>query len=452
MPLPPPSRRRHRVSYETRIVLKAALCVAPALAVTVVLLLTRDANWEVWLTAITVIFLPFPFLAWGLQHWITHPLRVAANVLGAIREGDYTLRSRRESESSGIITELYQEINAIATVMERARFGGMETRAVIDKITENIDIATLIVDANRRVAQANDAARRLIASINQWDADPIGQTVDQLSIAFCLDSSRGDFSRFSYLHADRRFEGRRGLFRMEGERYDLIALTDITRAASEHERESWKRLLRVLGHELNNSIAPIKSLSSTLTKIVQNTKMEEESKTDIIESLEAISSRSDSIIRFMRDYTSLARLPEPSPELIDLAPLLRKACQLYPGIVTLDDGGSSVAVFADSAQLQQSLINLLKNAVEATEARPESVACRYAADASEATIEIIDNGPGVLNPDNLFVPFYTTKENGSGIGLAISRQIVEAVGGRLTLSNRGDAHGCVARIRLPLAP
>ncbi len=390
-------------------------------------------------------------MAWNLQNWITGPLRVAANVISSIREGDFTLRSRRVTEARGTIVELYDEINAIASLMEKSRFTGIETQKVIDKITANIDVATLIVSSDRVVAQANEAARRLISSINHWDVSPNQKTVDELHIPFVLDQSAQDFARFSFVNESRRFEGRRGIFMLDGKRFDLILLTDITRAASEQERESWKRLLRVLGHELNNSLAPITSLAATLSKITKTTDIEAETKTDLLDGLATITSRSQNIVRFMGDYTRLAKLPAPEAAPCQLAPILQNVCQLFGENVAFAKDSATPTVFIDQAQLEQALINLLKNATEASSKKTGSVTCSIEAIAGVALLRIEDDGPGVANPDNLFVPFYTTKDKGSGIGLALSKQIVEAVGGTLTLANRQEQTGCRATIQLDIA-
>ncbi|MDQ8196520.1 ATP-binding protein [Pelagicoccus enzymogenes] len=447
-----PPRTPSRFSYEATIVIRAALCALPATVIAVALLIHSDANWELWVTCLTLILLPFPFMAWSLQNWISSPLRVAANVISSIREGDFTLRSRRISEASGTIVELYEEINAIAALMEKSRLTSIETQKVIDKITANIDVATLIVRSDRVVSQANEAAKRLISSINHWDSIPELKTVDELNISFVLDQSSQDFSRFSFVDQNRRFEGRRGIFILDGERFDLILLTDITRAASEQERDSWKRLLRVLGHELNNSIAPISSLSSTLSKITKTAEIDEETKTDLLDGLETITNRSQNIIRFMADYTRLAKLPEPETVSVALSPLFQKACQLFGETVHFAPSSSNPTVSIDPAQFEQALINLLKNATEASSGAPGSVTCSIEAIAGISLLRIEDDGPGISNPDNLFVPFYTTKAQGSGIGLALSKQIIEAVGGTLTLANRQDRSGCRVTIQLGIAP
>lgn len=377
---------------------------------------------------------------------------MAANVISSIREGDFTLRSRRVTETSGTIVELYNEINSIASIMEKTRFTSIETQKVIDKITANIDVAALIVRPDRVVAQANEAARRLISSINHWDSIPELKTVDELNVSFILDESAQDFSRFSFVNQSRRFEGRRGIFMLDGERFDLILLTDITRAASEQERDSWKRLLRVLGHELNNSIAPISSLSTTLSKITKHAEIDEETKTDLLEGLDTITNRSKNIVRFMGDYTRLAKLPDPEAVPVKLSPLFQTACQLFGDNVSFATSSANPTVSVDPAQFEQALINLLKNATEASSKKPGSVNCSIEAIAGITLIRIEDDGPGIANPDNLFVPFYTTKAKGSGIGLALSKQIVEAVGGTLTLANRQDRPGCKVTIQLDLAP
>lgn len=439
-----------RLSFENSIVVRAALCALPATLIVIIFLISNNADWETWLTCLSVILLPFPFMAWSLQNWITGPLRVATNVMSSIREGDFTLRSRREKELGGTIYELYSEINAIAAIMEKDRISSIETQKLIDKITANIDVATLIVNSKRVVTQANEAARRLISSMNQWEAIPVNKTVDELNFSFILDQSSQDFSRFSFVNEGRRFEGRRGVFMLEGERFDLVLLTDITKAASEQERESWKRLLRVLGHELNNSIAPISSLASTLSKIAKNSEIEEETKTDILDGLSSIANRSSNIVSFMGDYTRLAKLPDPQVKPVALLPLVQKTCQLFEENVTLDPNSPNPTVSIDQAQFEQALVNLLKNATEASSGEPSSVNCSISLRGDSVHLTIVDDGPGISNPDNLFVPFYSTKDKGSGIGLVLSKQIVEAVGGTLYLTNRSKAKGCVATIELNL--
>lgn len=444
------SPKRNRISFEATIVLKAALCILPSFLSTIALLLYFEAEWELWVTCLTLILALFPFMAWNLTEWISSPLRVATNVISSIREGDFTLRSRRSAEDYGTIVELYEEINTIASLMDKRRISSIETQKIIEKITVNIDVATLIVNTERIVTKANTAATRLISSINKTETDPAQRSVDELNISFVLDHSSQDFSRFSYVNEGRRFEGRRGLFMLDGERYDLILLTDITRAANEQERESWKRLLRVLGHELNNSIAPISSLSSTLSKITRNGAIDEETKTDLLDGLESITSRSKNIVSFMSDYTRLAKLPDPHIQPVALAPLVRSTCQLFGAAVTHAPHLPNPTVSIDQSQFEQALVNLLKNAKEASSHQPGSVTCTIQTSDNQATICIEDDGPGIANPDNLFVPFYSTKSQGSGIGLVLSKQIIEAVGGALNLKNREDAPGCRATIQLDI--
>ena len=446
-----PKNPKH-LSFETAIVLRAALCTLPSFLTVLSLLVYFDAEWEMWVTCLSLTIAPFPFMAWNLTHWISSPLRVATNVISSIREGDFTLRGRRTSESYGSIVELYDEINAIAAIMDKERISSIETQKIVEKITVNIDVATLIVNADRVVTRANNAAVQLIASINQSETSPQQKTVDELKVPFILDQSTQDFSRFSYVHEGRRFEGRRGLFMLEGERYDLILLTDITRATNEQERESWKRLLRVLGHELNNSIAPISSLSSTLSKITRNSEIDTETKTDILDGLESITSRSKNIVSFMSDYTRLAKLPEPQVENIPLAPVLQTTCQLFSDVVTLSENLPNPTVSIDRAQFEQALVNLLKNAKEAGSQKPGSIHCSVKEEGGKVTIDIEDDGQGITNPDNLFVPFYTTKTKGSGIGLVLSKQIIESIGGTLSLNNKESSPGCRASIRLKPQP
>jgi two-component system nitrogen regulation sensor histidine kinase NtrY len=209
----------------------------------------------------------------------------------------------------------------------------------------------------------------------------------------------------------------------------------------------------VIGHEINNSLTPIKSLAGTLHDVLRKRAAPQAAapeQQDLLEGLGLIGDRADSLSKFVATYSQLARLPPPSRQKLSLNALLQRLVTLPAFAGAAFAAPVEIEVEADSGQLDQAVINLLKNAIEANGGSAREVQIDLSRTRTAAVIEIRDQGAGIANPDNLFVPFFTTKPGGSGIGLALSRQIVEGHGGTLSLENRSDRSGCVARIVLPI--
>jgi signal transduction histidine kinase len=203
-----------------------------------------------------------------------------------------------------------------------------------------------------------------------------------------------------------------------------------------------------MGHELNNSLTPIKSMATTLqTRLADGTTVDN-LREDITASLGIIASRAEALGRFIAGYTMLARLPAPRRRQVRLRALVERAAAIDTRMAVAVHGkDASIAV--DPDQLEQLIINLVKNAVDA--AGPDGdVGVRWALDDRAVRLEVVDSGPGLSGTDNLFVPFFTTKPGGTGIGLVLCRQIAEAHDGTLILENREGGSGCVARLELPL--
>jgi signal transduction histidine kinase len=244
-----------------------------------------------------------------------------------------------------------------------------------------------------------------------------------------------------------------GTFRQHGLPQRLLVLTDVSRALREEERQAWQRLIRVLGHELNNSLAPIRSLADSLGQLVARQPRPSDWEDDMRRGLAVIAGRSESLSRFLEAYGRLARLPAPQPQRVDLGPLLRRVAGLEQRLPVAVRDGPAVEIQADPVQLEQVVINLLRNAAEASlDAADGRVELGWEAPPGSGQVEvwIDDRGTGLADTGNLFVPFFTTKPQGSGIGLVLSRQIAEAHGGSLVLENRKPGPGCRARLRLPL--
>jgi two-component system, NtrC family, nitrogen regulation sensor histidine kinase NtrY len=263
-----------------------------------------------------------------------------------------------------------------------------------------------------------------------------------------MNAPTGTILAHRFAGASGRWEIRRRAFREGGWPHELLVISDLSRALRDEERQAWRRLVRVIGHELNSSLTPIKAMAATLRQLVNRDPLPQDFRADSAAGLEIIHDRAEALARFMGAYARLARLPQPAPRPIEYAPLVMRIASLHDGRVAVA-GGPTVQVHADADQIEQVLINLLKNAVEAAGESSHVRLAWHTADR-ELVTEIEDDGPGLARTDNLWVPFFTTKPGGTGIGLALSREIVENHGGRIALENRADARGCVARFSLPL--
>jgi nitrogen fixation/metabolism regulation signal transduction histidine kinase len=318
---------------------------------------------------------------------------------------------------------------------------------------EEIDVAIFAFDGNETLRLVNRAAQELIA---QPAERILGRQAAELDLADCL---VGDDTRVltrTFPGGAGRWGMRRTSFREGGLPHKLVVIADLSQPLREEELKAWQRLVRVIGHELNNSLAPIKSIAGSLTTMLRRPSRAEDWESDMLGGLEIIETRAEGLNKFMQSYARLAKLPAPSKHPCDIGPLLRRIVSLeISASVELIDGPELTALL-DAAQIEQVVINLVKNAVEAVPDNGQSGAptccVRVSWRKQPGTLEICveDDGPGIANTQNLFVPFFTTKPSGSGIGLVLCRQIAENHGGALTLENREGAQGCIARLRLPV--
>ncbi|QBB69102.1 histidine kinase [Pseudolysobacter antarcticus] len=439
------SNRSWRWNYESRILLGALFATLPALiALAAALwLATNDV------TRTVAIWGGVAVLTIGLSIVVrrnaVYPLYTLSNLLEALREGDYSLRGSRARRGDAI-GEVVLEINALAQTLREQRLAVEEKSALLAKVIATLDIAVLAFDADGHIKLANPAAERLLAAnANELAA----QTALSLGLQDCLAITDVRVLERSFASGSGRWEVRHARFRENSRSHDLLVISDLSRALREEERLAWQRLLRVLGHELNNSLAPIRSMAGTLSKLTDREPLPDDWREDVQGGLRVIGARAEALARFMARYTQLARLPPPSPRAIEFGALAHRAALLEQRVVVSIDAGPALQLDVDPDQIEQALINLIKNAADAALDGGARVSLRWRRNDAELHIEVIDDGPGLPPSENLFVPFFTTKPDGSGIGLVLARQIIEAHGGTLTLENRHDARGCIARLHLP---
>lgn len=429
--------------FETRILLLALAVGAPGLILTFVLLWSSSWAPPLALGAAVVIVALWWAVALELRERVVRPISTLANLLGAVREGDFSLRARLP-EQVDALGQVMHEVNAVAETLRQQRLGAVEATALLHRVMEEVDVAVFAFDDQERLRLVNRAGARLLGEPNERLLD---REAASLGLSGLL-RAREHIVTHTFPGGSGRWEIRHSVFREQGLPHRLLVMTDLSEALREEERQAWRRLLRVLGHELNNSLAPIRSMASTLAVLLE--KQPEDWQEDMRSGLGIIGDRSDALIRFLAAYSRLAKLPPPHPEPLDLPALIRRTAALERRLPVFVERGPEVTVRADADQLEQLLINLIRNAVDAAleTGGMVGVGWREAGPCIEVRVE--DEGPGISNPENLFVPFYTTKPEGSGIGLALSRQIAEAHGGTLALENRKEGRGCEALLRLPV--
>lgn len=435
-------------TYEERLLRLAGMIAAPALLLAGVLLAVSPWPWQVKL--------PLGALALGatiaavihLRRRAVWPLRTVANLLGALREGDFSTRLRGDQQEDAL-GELMFEANALAGLLYRQRLEALEASGLRDAVMAEIEVAILVFDPQSRLVLANRAAENLLG---RPAGSLLGATAAELELEGFLDGERSRTFSHDFPGGGGRFALRRALVRSGGQPHPLLAIANLSSALRAEESQAWQRLIRVLGHELNNSLTPIKSIAGSLARTAGQPAPSAEARADLVHGLQLIEERAASLARFLEGYTRLARLPPPKPRKVEIGKLALAIAAGEARVPVIVRGGPEQTLEADPDQLHQLLQNLLSNAAEATLEKPGAAPVEIAwhLEGNELLLEVIDDGPGIANPANLFVPFFTTKTGGSGIGLALCRQIAEGHGGRLSLA-RGEKGGCIAELRLPLA-
>jgi PAS domain S-box-containing protein len=442
------------LAYERRIQLLALAAGFPGSLIALILLWHGNySSGAVWTLAFLILSLWLGF-AFSLRNRVVFSLQTLSNLLAALREEDFSLRARG-GRSDDAMGEVILEVNALSEVLREQRLGAMEANALLRTVMEEIDLAVFTFDNNGKLRLVNRAGERLLG---RPEERLLGFTAQELGLGTCLEGEAAHTMELAFPGGSGRWGLRRGTFRQGGLPHQLVVLSDLSRTLRDEERKAWQRLIRVLGHELNNSLAPIQSvaqgLESGLSSAAKSAELQGEASASILDDLRQglgiIRSRTEALGRFMAAYAQLARLPQPKMVPVHVTEWICRTSKLETRVKVSVDKGPDVVISADADQLEQLLINLIRNAADASLEAGGSVKVGWSRQGSQLDVRVIDDGLGLPNTTNLFVPFFTTKPGGSGIGLVLSRQIAEAHGGELTLANRSDARGGEARLRLPI--
>ena len=432
--------------HERRVFRLALVGGLPAVVVSIALLIHGNYTAKVQWTLGVLIIVTWVVVAAMLRERVVRPLQTLSNLLGALREGDYSIRARG-ADRDDPLGLAFLEANILGETLRAQRLGQMEATTLLRTVMEEIDVAVYAFDETRRLRLVNRAGARVL---DQPPERLLGRNAEQLHLDEPLGGETPRAMDMSLPGARGRWEVRRSSFRQDGRPHTLLVLADLSKTLREEELKAWQRLVRVLSHEINNSLAPIKSLAGSLQAVLDRQPRPPDADIDLRRGLAVIGGRADALVRFMSSYARLARLPTPQRQTVQVGAWVRRVAALETRLPVRIAGGPDIEIAADGDQLDQLLINLVRNGVDAALETGGGVTLAWCRHDGMAEVRVEDEGPGIAGGANLFVPFFTTKPEGSGIGLVLSRQIAEAHGGTLSVENRADGRGAFATVRLPL--
>ncbi len=418
---------------------------APAVVAALIYLFKTADTPEVRWTLVVLILGVWWAAAASARQLAMRSLTLLANLLGALREGDYSIRGPGTRPGSSMALVM-REVNDLGSTLQRQRTEAVESSALLTHVMEEIGVAVFTFDPANHVLLVNKAAEELVGG---QAASRVGQPANAIGFDEYLTGEPRRLVDRVFGGKRGRYEVRRAVFYRDGRPHHLVVLSDLSQALREQEQAAWQRIVRVLSHEINNSLTPIKSIAHSLHRIVTRAP-EFPRGAEVQQGLSLIEERSGALGRFLRSYAQLARLPKPNPKPLEIGDLVTRIVDLEKRQRVTVEPSPAIKLVADSDQLEQLLINVLRNAVDAAQETDGRVSIGWKRSGDWFELHIDDEGKGLSDTSNLFVPFFTTKPSGSGIGLALSRQIAEAHGGTMALENRTPKAGCRATLRLPM--
>jgi two-component system nitrogen regulation sensor histidine kinase NtrY len=427
----------------TLLVLVGAL---PAVTVALTLLWAYPRTPEVRWTLVALVIGVWLLAASAARQLAVRSLNLIANLLGAFREGDYSIRGL-SARSGSSMSMVMREVNDLGSTLQRQRTEAVESTALLTHVMEEIGVAVFAFDPTNQLLLVNKAGERMLGKSSD---ELVGSPASGLGFDEYLGGDPRRLIERAFAGRRGRYEVRRAVFYRDGRPHHLIVVADLSQALREEEQAAWQRIVRVLSHEINNSLTPIKSIAHSLKRIVERAP-EFVRNEEVQQGLSLIEERSGALGRFLRAYAQLARLPKPRPKPLRVPELVNRIVELEKRLPVTVHLSPDVRLVADSDQIEQLLINILRNAVDASLETGGHVTIGWKPSGDWLELNVEDEGKGLPDTSNLFVPFFTTKPNGSGIGLALSRQIAEAHGGTISLENRLTTPGCRATLRLPMA-
>lgn len=432
---------KSRLSFEGKLGLAAlAAGLAPSLLCVVLLVVYGASGYAVGIASIVLVIVVGYCVAYIHQR-TAFQLRSISNLLEAMVQGDYSMRGRAGAD--GNLDELIGTINRLANRLSEQKLETRESQLLLELVIAQLDIAILTVDDTDRVALANPAACRLFDA----GGDLVGRNAHDFGLVVPPDGEASGGVELSLGGGKGKFYAFAESFIANQRRQRLVFITDIQTILRDEERRAWQSLIRVLGHEINNSLSPITSISDTLIRICGRG-IDDAGSARLTEGLAVIRERSQALSDFIGRYRLLTKLPTPNRTPTSLRKTVERIAPLFERADIRLTNPVDVFAYVDPEQFEQVLVNLLKNAVEAS-ADGGEIELDWRLERGRLRVAVRDQGCGVADTENLFVPYYSTKQHGSGIGLFLSRQIAFNHAGELQLRNRADRQGAEAILWLP---
>src|SRR5580698_7317322 len=327
----------------------------PAVVTAMAMLWVGDFSAKVQWTLSVIILGGWWACAAAVRDRVASPLRTLANLLEAMREGDYSIRARGAIGEEAL-GDVMQQVNAMATTLREQRLGALEATTLLRKVMEEIDVAIFAFDGDQHLRLVNRAGERLLAQPSERIMNASAAALD---LAEFLGGAETQNIQRTFPSGSGRWGIHRAMFREGGLPHQLLVVSDLTRALREEELQAWQRLVRVLGHELNNSLAPIKSIAGSLETLVKRNPLPDDWRDDTQRGLSIIATRSEGLSRFLGSYARLAKLPRPQLVPVGVGVWIRQVAGLEQRITPALVVGPEMIVQGDKDQLDQLLINLL---------------------------------------------------------------------------------------------
>jgi two-component system, NtrC family, nitrogen regulation sensor histidine kinase NtrY len=437
--------------FEGHLLLSVLLSGAPGVILSFLLLWKSQYSLDHKIESSLLLCLLWLGLSVSTRDSVVNSLRVLSNVVSAVKDEDFSFRAKRAVQGDAL-GDLALEINSLSSALAAERLDAIETNHLFRKVMAEAGTIILAFSLDNRLRLVNRSGALFL---ERPEGDLVNRTAQELGIEDLLEGPASEVISRVNSETGKRWIVRRTGFRQKGEPHRLVILSEASEALRAEEGLAWRRLVRVLSHEINNSLAPIRSIAHSLGRMASNAELPIPLSEHLSHGLEVIQDRAESLNRFLQNYARVAVAPAPSRRPIALDGLVMRVVTLESRVAVDLIPGPKIDIYVDPDQLEQALINLIKNAADAVlltsekTIGPEAVTVSWIARSKDVEIRIRDKGVGLFETENLFVPFYTTKQTGSGIGLLLSRQIIEAHNGTLILRNRVDRSGCEVEVKLP---